>query len=329
MKGRVLVTGADGFIGSHLTEYLITCGYPVRAFCMYNSMGSCGWLDHLPAEIRNQTEIFQGDIRDPFQVKKAMENCEMVFHLAALISIPYSYHAPQQYIQTNVTGTLNVLSAAKELGTRRLLITSTSEVYGSARYVPMDENHPLTAQSPYSAAKIAADKLAESFYRSFDLPVTIVRPFNNYGPRQSVRAIIPSVITQLMSGKNEIYIGNPAPTRDFVFVRDTAEGFRRIAEAESAIGLEINIATENEISIGDLVGRIITSVRPGAKIITDPDRIRPENSEVTRLLGSAARLRQITGWSPQTSLEEGLRQTIDWYAQPENLAYFSRIKNHI
>ncbi|MDX2248443.1 MAG: SDR family NAD(P)-dependent oxidoreductase [Bacteroidia bacterium] len=329
MKGKVLVTGADGFIGSHLTEHLVSSGYEVRAFVLYNSFGTHGWLDSLPADVLQKVELFPGDIRDSAQVQKALTDVETVFHLAALISIPYSYEAPEQFVQVNTGGTLNVLQAARNLNTSRLIFTSTSEVYGTAQYVPMDEKHPLSAQSPYSASKIAADKLAESFFRSFGLPVAIVRPFNTYGPRQSLRAVIPSVIAQLLRGEKEILLGNPAPTRDFVFVTDTAKSFRIIAESKNTPGEEINVATQSEISIGELVQQLITAINPEAKIVTDPGRIRPENSEVLRLLGSHQKLKNLTGWVPETPLQEGLRQTIEWYSNPKNLVYFNPIGRHL
>ncbi|MEZ4774563.1 MAG: SDR family NAD(P)-dependent oxidoreductase [Bacteroidia bacterium] len=329
MKGKVLVTGADGFIGSHLTEHLVSCGYPVRAFVLYNSFGTCGWLDTLPESMLSQIEIFRGDIRDPSQVQKALAGIETVFHLAALISIPYSYEAPEQFMQVNTGGTMNILQAARQLGTRRILLTSTSEVYGTAQYVPMDENHPLAAQSPYSASKIGADKLGESFFRSYGLPVTIVRPFNTFGPRQSLRAVIPSIIVQLLQGKKEIHIGNPEPTRDFVYVKDTAKGFRIIAESEKTIGQEIHIATQTEIAIGVLIQQLTNKISPAVKIVPDTHRIRPQNSEVMRLMGSHKKLHEYTGWVPETSFEEGLRQTIEWYDNPQNLAYFERVKNHL
>jgi NAD dependent epimerase/dehydratase len=267
MNKKVLVTGADGFIGSHLTEYLVEQGYQVRAFVYYNSFNSIGWLDSLPLKIQQNIEVFAGDIRDPHGVQKAMQGMEMVFHLAALIAIPFSYHSPDSYVDTNIKGTLNILQAARELETQRVLVTSTSEVYGTARYVPIDEKHPLQGQSPYSATKIAADKLAESFYRSFNLPVTIVRPFNTFGPRQSARAIIPTIITQLLQKQPVIKLGDLTPTRDFVYVKDTVTAFEKIAKAENTIGEELNIATQNEVSIGDLAQKLIGLIFPDAKIV--------------------------------------------------------------
>lgn len=307
---KVLVTGADGFIGSHLVEELVKKGYEVRAFVYYNSFNTWGWLDTLPGSVMEHVEIFQGDIRDPNGVRVAMQEAEAVFHLAALIAIPFSYHSPDTYVDTNIKGTLNVLQAARELGTRRVLITSTSEVYGTAQYVPIDEKHPFQGQSPYSATKIGADRLAESFYRSFNLPVTIVRPFNTYGPRQSARAVIPTVITQLLAGKTEIKLGSLTPTRDFNYVKDTANGFISIFESDQTIGEEINIATQKEISIGTLAEELIRQINPGAQIICDEQRLRPEKSEVNRLLGCNAKIRELTKWQPMYTLEQGLAETI-------------------
>ena len=291
MAHSVMVTGADGFIGSHLTEELVKRGEKVRAFCLYNSFGSLGWIDTLPPEIRNEIDVFMGDVRDPNGVRTAMRGQERVFHLAALIAIPFSYHSPDSYVDTNIKGTLNVLNAARELDTQRVLVTSTSEVYGTAQYVPIDEKHPFQGQSPYSATKIGADRLAESFYRSFDLPVTIVRPFNTYGPRQSGRAIIPTIITQLLAGQQEIKLGSLTPTRDFNYVKDTAHGFMAIADCDAAIGQEINIATGVEHSIGDLANELIAQINPSARIVCEAERLRPEKSEVNRLLGDATKLR--------------------------------------
>ena len=315
MAHTVMVTGADGFIGSHLTEELVKRGEKVRAFCLYNSFGSLGWIDTLPPEIRNEIDVFMGDVRDPNGVRTAMRGQERVFHLAALIAIPFSYHSPDSYVDTNIKGTLNVLNAARELGTQRVLVTSTSEVYGTAQYVPIDEKHPFQGQSPYSATKIGADRLAESFYRSFDLPVTIVRPFNTYGPRQSGRAIIPTIITQLLAGKEEIQLGSLTPTRDFNYVKDTAAGFIAIAESEKTIGQEINIATQQEITIGELAQEIIGQINPGAKIICDEQRLRPEKSEVNRLLGSNAKLKELTEWKQRYTFEQGIAETIEWIRQ--------------
>lgn len=309
---KILVTGADGFIGSHLTEELVKKGYQVKAFVLYNSFNTWGWLDTLPKEVLDKIEIFQGDVRDPNGVKEAMKGVDAVFHLAALIAIPFSYHSPDTYVDTNIKGTLNVLQAARELNTKRVLVTSTSEVYGTAQYVPIDEKHPFQGQSPYSATKIGADRLAESFYRSFNLPVTIVRPFNTYGPRQSARAVIPTIITQLLAGKEEIKLGSLTPTRDFNYVKDTAAGFIAIAESDKTVGQEINIATQREISIGDLAQEIISQINPKARIICDEERLRPEKSEVNRLLGSNAKIQELTDWKMQYTFEQGISETIAW-----------------
>ncbi len=310
---KILVTGSDGFIGSHLTEELVKKGYDVKAFVYYNSFNTWGWLDTLPADILSKIEVFQGDIRDPNGVREAMKGCDAVFHLAALIAIPFSYHSPDAYVDTNIKGTLNVLQAARDLGTSRVLVTSTSEVYGTAQYVPIDEKHPYQGQSPYSATKIGADRLAESFYRSFDLPVTIVRPFNTYGPRQSARAVIPTIITQLLAGKEEIKLGSLTPTRDFNFVKDTANGFIEIFKSDKTIGQEINIATQQEISIGELANELIRQINPNAKIICDDIRLRPEKSEVNRLLGSNEKIRSLTDWAPKYTFEEGIAETVEFF----------------
>lgn len=310
---RVLVTGADGFIGSHLTEELVKQGFKVRAFVYYNSFNTWGWLDTFPKALLDEIEIFQGDIRDPNGVREAMREMEEVYHLAALIAIPFSYHSPDSYVDTNIKGTLNVLQAAKAQGTSRVLITSTSEVYGTAQYVPIDEKHPFQGQSPYSATKIGADRLAEAFYRSFNLPVTIVRPFNTYGPRQSARAVIPTIITQLLAGKKEIQLGSLTPTRDFNYVKDTVRGFIEIAKSDKTVGEEINIATQQEISVGQLAEELIRQINPKAKITYDEQRLRPEKSEVNRLLGSNEKIRKLTNWKPKYTLEEGLAETIDFF----------------
>lgn len=309
---KVLVTGSDGFIGSHLTEELVKKGYDVKAFVYYNSFNTWGWLDTLPKEVMDHIEIFQGDVRDPNGVKEAMKGCDAVFHLAALIAIPFSYHSPDTYVDTNIKGTLNVLQAARDLGTQRVLVTSTSEVYGTAQYVPIDELHPYQGQSPYSATKIGADRLAESFYRSFNLPVTIVRPFNTYGPRQSARAVIPTIITQLLAGKEEIKLGSLTPTRDFNYVKDTANGFIAMYESDKTIGQEINIATQKEISIGQLAEELIRQINPNARIICDEQRLRPEKSEVNRLLGCNKKILELTDWKPAYTFEEGLAETIEF-----------------
>lgn len=312
MIKRVLVTGADGFIGSHLVEELIADGYEVRAFVLYNSFNTWGWLDTLPKETLDKIDVFTGDIRDPNAVRKSMEGMDAVMHLAALIAIPFSYYAPDAYVDTNIKGTLNVLQAARDLGTKRVLVTSTSEVYGTAQYVPIDEKHPYQGQSPYSATKIGADRLAESFYRSFNLPVTIVRPFNTFGPRQSARAVIPTIITQLLAGRTEIKLGSLEPTRDFNYVKDTARGFIEILKSDKTIGEEINIATQKEISIGQLAEELIRQINPDAKIICDEQRLRPEKSEVERLLGSNEKIKRLTDWEPQYTFEKGLAETIEW-----------------
>lgn len=309
---KVLVTGADGFIGSHLVEELLNDGFDVRAFVYYNSFNSWGWLDTFPKDVLKNIEIFSGDIRDPNGVKEAMKGIDEVHHLAALIAIPFSYHSPDSYVDTNIKGTLNILQTSRDLCTKRVIITSTSEVYGTAKYVPIDESHPYQGQSPYSATKIGADRIAESFYRSFDMPITIVRPFNTYGPRQSARAVIPTIITQLLSGVDEIKLGSLSPTRDFNFVKDTARGFIEIAKSTNTIGEEINIATQQEISIGDLAKELINQINPDAKIVCDEERLRPEKSEVNRLLGSNKKIKELTNWTPKYSLKEGLSETIEF-----------------
>jgi dTDP-glucose 4,6-dehydratase len=309
---KVLVTGADGFIGSHLVELLVEKGYEVKAFVYYNSFNTWGWLDTLPKEKLDKIEVFCGDIRDPNGVREAMKGVDTVFHLAALIAIPFSYHSPDSYVDTNIKGTLNVLQAARDLKLERVLVTSTSEVYGTALYVPIDEEHPLQGQSPYSATKIGADQLALSFYRSFNLPVTLVRPFNTFGPRQSARAVIPTIITQLLAGKEEIKLGSLTPTRDFNYVKDTANGFLEIALSDKTIGEVVNIATQQEISIGDLANELIRQINPNAKIVCDEQRLRPEKSEVNRLLGKNEKILRLTNWKPQYTFEEGIRETIEF-----------------
>lgn len=309
---KALVTGADGFIGSHLVEYLLEKGYDVKAFTYYNSFNSWGWLDTLEKQKLEQIEIFSGDIRDPNGVREAIKGVDEVFHLAALIAIPFSYHSPDSYVDTNIKGTLNVLQACRDFNTSKVLVTSTSEVYGTAQYVPIDEKHPYQGQSPYSATKIAADRLAESFYRSFDMPISIVRPFNTYGPRQSARAVIPTIITQLLGGKEEIKLGSLTPTRDFNYVKDTVKGFYEIAKSNKTIGEEINIATNTEISIGDLANEIISQINPKAKIICEEQRLRPEKSEVNRLLGDNTKIKRLTNWEQSYTFEEGIKETIEW-----------------
>ena len=312
---KALVTGADGFIGSHLVEYLLEKGYQVKAFTYYNSFNNWGWLDTLPKEKLKQIEIFSGDIRDPNGVRTAIKGIDEVFHLAALIAIPFSYYSPDSYVDTNIKGTLNVLQACRDFNTSKVLITSTSEVYGTAQYVPIDEKHPYQGQSPYSATKIGADRLAESFYRSFEMPISIVRPFNTYGPRQSARAIIPTIITQLLDGKEEIKLGSLTPTRDFNYVKDTVRGFYEIAKSDKTIGEEINIATNNEISIGQLANEIISQINPNAKIICDEQRLRPEKSEVNRLLGDNTKIKSLTNWKSEYTFEQGIKETINWMKQ--------------
>lgn len=319
---KVLVTGADGFIGSHLVEELVAAGCSVRAFVYYNSFNSWGWLDTFPKELLDRIEVFAGDIRDPNGVRKAMGDIDVVFHLAALIAIPFSYHSPDSYVDTNIKGTLNVLQAARDTRCERILVTSTSEVYGTALYVPIDEKHPYQGQSPYSATKIGADRLAESFFRSFELPVTIVRPFNTYGPRQSARAVIPTIIVQLLSGATEIKLGSLHPTRDFNYVKDTARGFIALAESDHTIGEEINIASQQEISIGDLAQELIDQINPKAVIVSDDVRKRPEKSEVERLLGSNEKILRLTGWKPQYDFRSGIRETIEWFKLPENMVRY-------
>ena len=312
MGKKILVTGADGFIGSHLVEKLLINGYDVKAFVYYNSFNSWGWLDSFSPELLKNIEVFQGDIRDPNGVRTAVKGVDAIFHLAALIAIPFSYHSPDAYVDTNIKGTLNVLQAARDCETSRVLVTSTSEVYGTAQYVPIDEKHPFQGQSPYSATKIGADRLAESFYRSFNLPVSIVRPFNTYGPRQSARAVIPTIITQLLSGVEDIKLGSLTPTRDFNYVKDTVNGFVKIYESDRTIGEEINISTQQEISIGDLALELIKQINPKARVVCDEQRLRPTNSEVNRLLGSNKKIKELTDWAPKYSFEQGLAETIDF-----------------
>jgi NAD dependent epimerase/dehydratase len=323
LKGKkILVTGADGFIGSHLVEALLALGCDVRAFVYYNSFSSWGWLDTLPPDVIRDLDVFSGDIRDPNGVFEAMQGCDVVFHLAALIAIPFSYHSPDSYVDTNIKGTLNVLQAARRLGTERVLITSTSEVYGTAQYAPIDEKHPFQGQSPYSATKIGADRLAESFYRSLETPVVIVRPFNTYGPRQSARAVIPTIITQLLLGQTTLKLGDLTPTRDFNYVKDTAQGFIALAEADSAVGKEINIATGTEFSVGDVAKILVSELNPHAQIITDAQRLRPEASEVFRLIGDNTLITTLTNWQPRFELAAGLRDTIAWFKEPDNLSRY-------
>ncbi len=325
---KVLVTGADGFIGSHLVEALIDEGCKIRAFVYYNSFNNWGWLDTLPKEKLSQIEIFSGDIRDSNGVRMAMKDIDIVFHLAALIAIPFSYHSPDAYIDTNIKGTLNVLQAARDFGTERTLITSTSEVYGTAQFVPITELHPRQPQSPYSASKIGADCLVESFYRSFNLPITIVRPFNTYGPRQSARAVIPTIITQLLNNVESLKLGDTTPTRDLLFVKDTAKAFIEIAKSNTLNGEDVNISTQSEITIQNLAELIMKLTGKNAEIIKDDVRLRPEKSEVFRLFGDSTKLRTNTHWIPEYSIEKGLIETIEWFSNPVNLKlYKSEIYN--
>jgi len=327
-RNKVLVTGADGFIGSHLVEALLGAGCEVKAFVYYNSFNSWGWLDALPKNKLKDVEIFAGDIRDPNGVRTAMKGVDTVFHLAALIGIPFSYHSPDSYIDTNVKGTLNILQAARDLSPERVVVTSTSEVYGTARYVPIDEKHPLQGQSPYSASKIGADKIAESFYLSFGLPVVTARPFNTYGPRQSARAIIPAIITQLLSGAKEIHLGSTHPTRDLNYVTDTCAGFISLADCKAAEGKVVNIGAGFEISVGDLAELIMRIIGRKAKIVSKGERKRPTKSEVERLHCDNKLIKSITGWKPRVSLEEGIERTAKWFSAPSNLArYKSDIYN--
>lgn len=320
---KVLVTGADGFIGSHLTEELVCRGSSVRAFVNYNSFNSWGWLDQSPKEIQNNLEVFQGDIRDPYRVKAAMQGCSAVFHLAALVAIPYSYYSPHEYIDTNIKGTLHVLQAARELGTERIVQTSTSEVYGTAQYVPIPETHPLQAQSPYAASKIGADQLALSFYRSFSTPVAVIRPFNTYGPRQSDRAVIPTVITQIARGNRKIHLGSLTPTRDFNFVRDTVRGFCEVARCDAAVGEVVNIGSNFEISIGEAIQIIGQVMNAEVEAVTEAERVRPEKSEVNRLYADTSKATALFGWKSEFGGKDGFRRglalTAEWFCNEENL----------
>lgn len=323
---KVLVTGADGFIGSHLTEMLVRDGYDVRAFVMYNSTNSWGWLDHASKDVAGQFDVFAGDIRDPHGISEAMQDADIVLHLAALIAIPFSYQSPDAYVQTNVTGTLNVLQAARRLGTPRVVCTSTSETYGTAQFVPIDEEHPLNAQSPYAATKVGADQMAISFYRSFGTPVAVLRPFNTYGPRQSARAVIPTIISQIAAGASQIKLGSLTPTRDFTFVRDTARGFIQAMNCEGCIGEVTNIGSNFEISIGETVGLIAEVMGKDVKVVTDDRRIRPSASEVERLFAGTEKAQRLFGWAPEFSGREGflrgLAETAEWFQDPANLARY-------
>jgi len=319
MKEKVLVTGSDGFIGSHLVEMLVRDGYDVKAFVYYNSFNSWGWLDAFPSELLGSIEVFAGDVRDPNGVRQAVKGVDLVFHLAALIGIPFSYHSPDLYIDTNVKGTLNMLQASRDENVSKIIVTSTSEVYGTAQYVPIDEKHPLQGQSPYSASKIGADKVAESFYRSFGTPVVTARPFNTFGPRQSARAVIPTIVTQLLSGAQTVKLGSTHPTRDLNYVSDVCRGFIALANCDKAVGREINIGSGREISIGELAALIVSHIRPNARILSDDERIRPRESEVERLLCNNSLIHELTDWRPAVSLEEGIENTIDWFRSGENM----------
>ena len=319
---NVLVTGAGGFIGSHLVEELVKRNCKVKAFVHYNSFNRWGWLDYIDENIKKNIEVFIGDIRDPYGVKTAMKGNEVVFHLAALIGIPYSYHSPDVYVDTNVKGTLNILQAARELDVKKVVHTSTSEIYGTAQFVPITEEHPTNPQSPYAATKSGADFLALTFYRSFGLPVSVVRPFNTYGPRQSARAIIPTIISQILSDKKEINLGSITPTRDLNFVKDTAEGFIKAAESEKSNGEVINIGSNFEISIGDLLNKISSIIGKKVEVKTDEQRIRPEKSEVERLWADNKKAKELIGWQPKYTLDNGLKETIDWFSNPNNLKFY-------
>jgi len=329
---KILITGADGFIGSHLTEELIRRGHDVRAFVYYNSFGHWGWLDESPEDIKAELDVFAGDIRDPHGVRTAMKDCDVVLHLAALIGIPYSYHSPDSYVDTNIRGTLNLLQAARDLGVEKFVHTSTSEVYGTAQFVPITEEHLLQGQSPYSATKIGADQIAFSFYNSFETPVSIVRPFNTYGPRQSARAVIPTVITQIANGNNTIKLGSLSPTRDFNYVADTVSGFIAAANSDKSLGEVINLGSHFEISIGDTVALIAELMKQDVTIETDEQRTRPKNSEVERLFADNSKAKALLDWSPEFAgvdgLRDGLTKTIEWFSNPDNLrSYKANIYN--
>jgi NAD dependent epimerase/dehydratase len=326
MKEKILVTGADGFIGSHLTEELVRLGYQVRPFVYYNSFNSWGWLDSISEDIKRELDVFAGDVRDPYGVKEAMKGCSKVLHLASLIAIPYSYHSPDTYVDTNIKGTLNVLQAGRELNIDKIVHTSTSEVYGTAQYVPIDEKHPLQGQSPYSASKIGADQMADSFYRSFGTPVSTIRPFNTYGPRQSARAVIPTIITQLANGKETIKLGAIHPTRDFNYVKDTVGGFIAVMESNKSIGEVINIGSNYEVSIGETAELIAEVMGKNIQIETDSIRLRPEKSEVERLWAENKKAKDLLGWEPKyqgkDGLRRGLKETADWFMNQNNLSHY-------
>lgn len=330
---KVLVTGADGFIGSHLTEALIRRGYDVRSFVQYNSFNSWGWLDHANADVKTSLDVFAGDIRDPYGVRVAMNGCDLVLHLAALIAIPYSYHSPDTYIDTNIKGTLNVLQAAREFGVTKVVHTSTSEVYGSARSVPISEEHPLQGQSPYSASKIGADQLAFSFYSSFDTPVAIIRPFNTYGPRQSARAVIPTIITQIANGSCRLKLGATHPTRDFSYIDDTVAGFIAVAESDKTVGEVVNIGSNYEISIAETADLIAELMGVSLVVETEGIRLRPDRSEVDRLWADNSKAKSLAGWQPQYAGKEGLRRglegTIRWFSESTNLKQYKSDRYNI
>lgn len=334
LKGKkLIITGADGFIGSHLTEELVRKGYDVRAFVYYNSFNSWGWLDYTPAEIKKEIQVFQGDIRDPYRVKEAMGKCDVIFHLAALVAIPYSYYSPDSYIDTNIKGTLNVLQAARELGVEKVVHTSTSEVYGTARYVPISEEHPLQGQSPYAASKIGADQLALSFYYSFSTPVSIIRPFNTYGPRQSTRAVIPTIITQIAQGERKIKLGSLTPTRDFNYVKDTVRGFIEVARSTATMGEVVNIGSNFEVSIAETVHTIAEVMGVEIEVETDISRLRPEKSEVERLWADITKANRLFGWEPnygsKAGFKQGLKETVEWFRHPEHLKMYKADRYNI
>jgi NAD dependent epimerase/dehydratase len=329
---KILVTGADGFIGSHLTEALVREGYDVRAFVLYNSFNTWGWLDRCAPDVRHKFDVFTGDVRDPNGVRTAMKGCDAVLHLAALIAIPYSYHSPDTYVDTNIKGTLNIVQAARDLGVSKVVQTSTSEVYGTARFVPITEDHPLQGQSPYSASKIGADQISMSFYTSFGTPVTLLRPFNTYGPRQSARAVIPTIITQICNGQRQIKLGAVSPTRDFSYVVDTVAGFIAAMKSDRCVGEVINLGSNFEISIGDTAHAIAEAMGVAIEIITDEQRLRPENSEVERLWASNTKARELLGWQPQYAgrdgFKRGLNETVAWFREPCQMsAYKADIYN--
>lgn len=330
---KILITGSDGFIGSHLTEELVRRGHDVRAFVLYNSFNSWGWLDHSPKSIRRGLDVFSGDIRDPHGVRTAMEGCDVVLNLAALIGIPYSYHSPHSYVDTNIKGALNIVQAARDLGVQKVVHTSTSEVYGTARFVPITEDHPLQGQSPYSATKIGADQVAMSFHQAFETPVAIIRPFNTYGPRQSARAVIPTIMTQIASGMKQIRLGALDPTRDFSFVMDTVRGFIAVAESDRSVGEVINVGSNFEVSIGDTAAYIAEVMGAEVEILADDERIRPEKSEVERLFAGIDKARDLAGWTPAygglEGFKRGLKETAEWFADSDNLKLYKADRYNI